>query len=79
MKVKLLKKIRKRFSIYEIIHLRGKDDEHSGYRLYDGNKEISSSCFKSHCIYRILEITRKQYVKYSKHYKFKGKKVWYDK
>ena len=79
MKVKLLKKIRKRFSIYEIIYLRGKDNEHSGYSLYDGNKEIWSGCFESHGLERILEITRKEYAEHSKLYKFKGKKIWHGK
>lgn len=76
MKVKLLKKIRKRFSIYEKT---GNKKTSTIYCLYDGNKEIWIGCFESHGLYRILEITRKEYAKHSKLYKFKGKKIWHGK
>lgn len=76
MKVKLLKKIRKRFSIYEKT---GNKKTSTIYCLYDGKKEITSSFFNSYVIDMILTITRKEYAEHSKLYKFKGKKIWHGK
>lgn len=76
MKVKLLKKIRKRFSIYEKT---GNKKTSTIYYLYDGKKEITSSFFNSYVIDMILIITRKEYAEHSKLYKFKGKKIWHGK
>jgi hypothetical protein len=75
MKVTSLKKIRKRFSIYEKIHYGVKL-----FYLYDGDVRVTHGYPSISLVkYVMMDKIREEYDKYSKHYNSKGKKVWHGK